>query len=78
MSEVNAGHLLAFIERIERLNEEKKALGDDINEVYAEAKGAGFDPGVLRKVIALRKQDADQRAEEQTLLELYLRAIGAT
>jgi len=73
---LNGGHLRAFIERIERLEEEKKALADDIKDVYAEAKGTGFDVKVLRKVIAIRKQDRDKRLEEETILDLYLAALG--
>jgi len=68
--------LTAFVERIERLEEEKKGISDDIKEVYAEAKGNGFDVKVLRKVISLRKQDADERAEMEAILDLYLQALG--
>ena len=68
--------LRAFIERIERLEEEKKAIADDIKEVYAEAKANGYDTKVLRKVISLRKQDSNERAEQEALLELYLGALG--
>jgi uncharacterized protein (UPF0335 family) len=74
--EVNAGHLRAFIERIEQLEEEKKALADDIKDVYAEAKGAGFDVKILRKIIVLRRQDRDSRREEEAILDLYLSALG--
>jgi uncharacterized protein (UPF0335 family) len=74
--EINAGHLRSFIERIERLNEEKKALGDDIKEVYAEAKGNGFDPKIIRKIVSIRGQDPDKRTEEETLIDLYLAALG--
>ena len=73
---VDGGHLHAFIERIERLEEEKKAIADDIKEVYAEAKGNGFDVKVMRKVISLRKMDRDKRIEEETILDLYLAALG--
>jgi len=66
----------AFIERIERLEEEKAAIAGDIKEVYAEAKGNGFDTKVLRKVIALRKQDQNERMEMQALLDLYMEALG--
>lgn len=66
----------AFIERIERLEEEKSAIAGDIKEVYAEAKGNGFDTKVLRKVIALRKQDQNERMEMQALLDLYMEALG--
>jgi uncharacterized protein (UPF0335 family) len=73
---VDAGHLRAFIERIERLEEEKKALGDDIKDVYAEAKGNGFDVKIIRKIVSIRKQDRDKRREEEEILELYLAALG--
>lgn len=66
----------AFIERIERLEEEKSAIAGDIKEVYAEAKGNGFDTKVLRKVIALRKQDQNERMEMQALIDLYMEALG--
>ena len=74
--EVNGGHLRAFIERIERLEEEKKALSDDIKDVYGEAKGNGFDVKIMRKIVSLRKQDRDRRMEEETILDLYLAALG--
>lgn len=73
---IAADQLKAFVERIERLEEEKAALAGDIREVYAEAKGNGFDTKILRKVIALRKKDAAQRREEEALLDLYLQALG--
>jgi uncharacterized protein (UPF0335 family) len=73
---VAAGQLRAFIERIERLEEEKQAIADDIKEVYAEAKGNGFDTKTLRKVVRIRKQDRAKRQEEEALLDLYLSAIG--
>ncbi|MCK7475352.1 MAG: DUF2312 domain-containing protein [Rhodopseudomonas palustris] len=68
--------LRAIIERIERLEEEKKAISDDIRDVYAEAKGNGFDVKVLRTIVRMRKQDADERAEHETILETYLQALG--
>jgi len=74
--EVNASHLLAFIERIERLEEEKKALAEDIKDVYSEAKGNGFDIKIIRKIVSMRKQDRDKRQEEEEILGLYLAAIG--
>jgi len=74
--EVNSGHLRAFVERIERLEEDKKAIADDIKDVYAEAKGTGFDVKVLRKIVSIRKQDADKRREEDEILDLYLAALG--
>ncbi len=73
---VAADQLRSIVERIERLEEEKKALADDIKEVYAEAKGNGFDTKILRKVISLRKRDRAELDEEETLLEVYLRALG--
>jgi uncharacterized protein (UPF0335 family) len=73
---VDSGHLRAFIERVERLEEEKRAIADDIKEVYAEAKGNGFDVKIMRKVVTLRRQDRDKRIEEETILDLYLQALG--
>lgn len=73
---VHAGHLRAFIERIEKLEEEKHALADDIKEIYGEAKGTGFDVKIIRKIVAIRKQDRDQRREEEEILGLYLSALG--
>ncbi len=67
--------LLAFIQRVERLEEDKAAVMTDIKEVYAEAKAMGFDAKILRKVVSLRKKDQNQRAEEEALLDLYLSAI---
>lgn len=68
--------LLSFIERVERLEEEKGGIADDIKEVYAEAKGVGFDAGIIRKVIRERKMDAEKRREAAELLDLYKSAIG--
>ena len=68
--------LRAFIERIERLEEEKKTIADDIKDVYAEAKGTGFDTKILKKVIAIRKQDHDERLEQEAILDTYLLALG--
>lgn len=73
---VAGDQLKTIVERIERLEEEKKGIGDDIKEVYAEAKGNGFDTKILRKVIAIRKRDANERAEEEAILDLYLQAVG--
>lgn len=67
--------LIAFINRIERLEEEKKALGEDIREIYSEAKGVGFDAKTIRKLVKLRQMDTEKRREEQELLELYAAAI---
>ena len=68
--------LKSFVERIERLEEERRALGNDIKEVYAEAKGTGFDTKVMRQLIKLRKMDKDDLDEQETLLDIYKRAIG--
>ena len=68
--------LRAFIERIERMEEEKRAIADDIKEIYAEAKGNGFDTKVLRQVIRIRKQDHSERMEQEAILELYMAALG--
>ena len=68
--------LKAIIERIERLEEEKKTISDDIRDVYAEAKGNGFDVKALRTIVRMRKQDANERAEEETILETYMQALG--
>ncbi len=73
---VDGGHLRAFIERIEKLEEEKLAIADDIRDVYAEAKGTGFDPKIIRKIVSLRKQDKSKRHEEEEILDLYLSALG--
>ena len=70
------GQLKAIIERIERLEEEKKTISDDIRDVYAEAKGNGFDVKALRAIVRLRKQDANERAEQETILETYMQALG--
>ena len=68
--------LKAFVERIERLEEEKKTIGDDIRDVYAESKANGFDTKVLRQVVKLRKQDTNERNEQQAVLETYMHALG--
>ncbi len=73
---VAAGQLRAFIERVERLEEEKKTIADDIKEVFAEMKGTGFDTKAVRKIIRLRKQDQAERQEEEAILDLYLAALG--
>jgi uncharacterized protein (UPF0335 family) len=71
------GQLKSLVERIERLEEEKRALSGDLKEVYAEAKGHGFDTKILRKVVALRRKDAVEREEEDTLVTLYMSALGS-
>jgi uncharacterized protein (UPF0335 family) len=73
---VAAGELKAFIERIERLEEEKKALAGDLRDVYTEAKSQGFDTKVMRKIVALRRRDHAERKEEEAIMELYLDALG--
>ena len=69
-------HLKAFVERIERLEEEKKAISGDVREIYAEAKANGFDAKALREIVRLRKQDADERREHETIVETYMHALG--
>ena len=88
MSEVGIGHnseavtqfskdqLRSIIERIERLEEEKKTISDDIKDVYAEAKGNGYDVKALRTIVRMRKQDPNDRAEQETILETYMHAMG--
>lgn len=71
-----AEDLRLFLERIETLETEKKGISDDIRDVYAEAKGNGWDTKTMRRLIALRKLDPDARAEQQALLETYAKAIG--
>lgn len=73
---VAAGQLRAFIERVERLEEEKQTIADDIKDVFAEMKGTGFDTKAVRQIIRLRKKDRAERQEEQAILELYLAALG--
>jgi uncharacterized protein (UPF0335 family) len=68
--------LRAFVERVERLEEEKKTISDDIRDVYAEAKAVGYDVKALRTIVRLRKQDADERKEYETVLETYMHALG--
>jgi uncharacterized protein (UPF0335 family) len=68
--------LKSFIERIERLEEEKRALSGDIKEVYAEAKGTGFEPKIMRQIVKIRKMDKEEVDEEESLLDLYKRALG--
>ena len=73
---IAADRLRSFIERIERLEEEKAALSADIKEVYAEAKGVGFDTKIMRQLIRLRKMEQADRREQEELLDLYKQAIG--
>jgi uncharacterized protein (UPF0335 family) len=73
---VQGDQLKSIVQRIERLEEEKKTIADDIKEVYAEAKANGYDIKVLRKVVAIRKRDLRERREEEAVLDLYLQAVG--
>jgi uncharacterized protein (UPF0335 family) len=73
---VGSGQLRSFIERIERLEEDKKTILEDIKDVYAEAKATGFDTKVMRQVIRIRKQDKAERQEQEAILDLYLAALG--
>ena len=73
---IAAQQLKAFIERVERLEEEKAALANDIREVYAEAKGTGFDVKAMRAIIKARKVDANERQEQEAILDLYMHALG--
>jgi uncharacterized protein (UPF0335 family) len=75
-SGVAAEELKQFVERIERLEEEKKALADDIKDVFAELKGRGFDTKAVRQILRIRKQDRAERQEEEAILELYMNALG--
>jgi len=73
---VAADELRQFIERIERMEEEKAAIAADIKEIFGEAKGRGYDVKVLRQIVRIRKQDANERAEHEAILDLYMQAIG--
>lgn len=73
---VAAEELTQFIERIERLEEEKRGIADDIKEVFAELKGRGYDTRAVRRIVQLRRQDAAEREELEAILELYMSAIG--
>jgi uncharacterized protein (UPF0335 family) len=77
-SDSSAARLKSFVERIERLEEEKAATAADIKEVYAEAKGTGFDVKVMRQIVRVRKMDQADRREQEELLDLYMRALGMT
>ena len=76
MSNEHNGQLKAIVERIERLAEEKDGIASDIKDIYAEAKGNGYDVPALRAIIKLRKEDANKRAERETILETYMAALG--
>jgi uncharacterized protein (UPF0335 family) len=73
---VDASRLLAFVERVEKLEEEIRALNDDKKELYSEARGTGYDPKILKRVVAIRRMDRDKRQEEEAILDLYLGALG--
>lgn len=73
---IDSPQLRAFIERIERLEEEKRATAEDIKDVYAEAKGTGFDAKIIRKIVSLRRQDVRKRKEEEEILDVYMSALG--
>ena len=73
---IAADRLRSIVDRIERLEQERKALGDDIKDIYSEAKSAGFDVKVVRQIIRLRKQEPAEVEEQETLLDLYRRALG--
>ena len=73
---ISADRLKSFVERIEKLEEERQALSSDIRDVYSEAKGVGYDIKTLRTIIALRKKNAADRAEQETLLDVYKHALG--
>lgn len=73
---IENNHIKAYVERIERLEEEKQAIADDIKEVYAEAKGNGLEPKILKKVVALRKMDPEERERIGMMVETYMQALG--
>lgn len=73
---ISADRLKGFVERIEKLEEERRAIGGDIKDVYSEAKGVGYDVKTMRKIISLRAMDAADRAEQETLLDVYKHALG--
>ncbi|MBP2489122.1 DUF2312 domain-containing protein [Rhizobium sp. 25PS6] len=73
---VAAAELRAFIERIERLEEEKQTIADDIKDVFGEAKGRGYDTKAMKTIIRLRKKDANERMEEESILQTYMNALG--
>lgn len=73
---VTGAELRQFVERVERLEEEKKALSDDIRDVFAEMKGRGYDVKVVRQILRMRKRDSNERKEEEAILEVYMQALG--
>ncbi len=73
---VSTQRLKSFVERIEKLEDERRAIGEDIRDIYSEAKSAGFDVKTMRKIVSLRRVDAADRAEQETLLDTYKHALG--
>jgi uncharacterized protein (UPF0335 family) len=73
---VSAERLKSFIKRIEKVEEDRAAVAEDLKEIYSEAKSAGFDTTIIRKIVVLRKKELEKRREEQELLELYMSAVG--
>jgi uncharacterized protein (UPF0335 family) len=73
---ISAEQLRLFIERVERLEEEKKGIADDIKDVMAEAKGRGYDPKAIRKILSIRKKKKEEYQEEEAILEVYMQALG--
>lgn len=73
---ISGERLRSFIQRIEKLNEDKEAVGEDLKEVYAEAKGTGFDTKILRQIISLRKIEIEKRRENDELMDMYMAAVG--
>jgi uncharacterized protein (UPF0335 family) len=76
MSEITDQQLRQYIERVERLEEEKKGIADDVRDVYLEAKSQGYDPKIMRKIVRLRKQTPQDRATEEALIDTYKNALG--
>jgi uncharacterized protein (UPF0335 family) len=73
---ISAERLKSFVERIEKLEEERKAISDDVRDVYSEAKGVGYDVKTMRKIVSIRKLDAADRAEQEAILDTYKHALG--
>ena len=73
---VNKDQLLGYIDRIERMDEDKRAISEDIKEIYIEVKSAGYDAKIVRKIVSLRRKSREERIEEETLLDLYMQSIG--
>lgn len=76
MNDVNKDQLLGYIDRIERMDEDKRAISEDIREIYVEVKSAGYDTKIVRKIVSLRRKSREERIEEETLLDLYMQSIG--